>query len=630
MVAAAATTVMAQEQDFMTYHSCDFTEGIPADYTTHDLDGQTLHYTMVQAGIKQGQAWARKKESGVSNYYAMSACRYKSVDGSELKPSDDWLITPVIWIRGGDAKLSWRGISVTNLLDEGAGYEILVSTTGNNPEDFTTPVFTISEESLDEWTTHEVDLSAYAGQHIYIAFHNNSATGEILGIDDIAVSGLRGICNFEVTTGSYIYETKELAISTGFTSYSESPITHINLSFTCGDVSEEITLDGLNINKYETYHYTFPTTIPVEYSDTLHYTVSATVQGIPQDDIHCTTISMAFQTKRMTVVEEATGMWCQYCPSGIAAFEILEEKYPEQFIGLALHADDLLGVDQYTSDLGFPEGFPTAWVNRATYVEDIMTVVKQDGRDVLVPDNGGIETIFVDHKDVVATMGVFINNAVVDGEQIAIDATVRPAIDFDNVRCNLAFVIVEDSVWKEGYYQNNNYSESKEEYLAGWYERPRVILEDFAFNHVVRTIYNNYQGIEGSIPTTLVAGEEYTYSHTFDMPDYLNIENVHVVAMIINLDSGEIMNACRCDMGTTAVESVQVQAAQCYAQGRDLQVVLPALAKARVNVYTTTGQHVASLNTQQSYNSIALDAAGVYIVTITGQEINETHKVIVR
>ena len=72
-----APVALAQEQDYMNYHSCDFTEGIPADYALYDVDGQTLHYTMVQGGIKQGEAWARKKESGANNYYAVSACRYK-------------------------------------------------------------------------------------------------------------------------------------------------------------------------------------------------------------------------------------------------------------------------------------------------------------------------------------------------------------------------------------------------------------------------------------------------------------------------------------------------------------------------------------------------------------------------
>ena len=67
----------AQESDYMTYLSCDFTKGIPAEFTTHDLDQQELHFSMVQGGIKQGEAWARKKETRTDNYFAATAFRYK-------------------------------------------------------------------------------------------------------------------------------------------------------------------------------------------------------------------------------------------------------------------------------------------------------------------------------------------------------------------------------------------------------------------------------------------------------------------------------------------------------------------------------------------------------------------------
>ena len=630
LIAALASTMMAQDLSHMTYLSCDFSEGIPADFTMHDLDGQTLHHTMTQAGIKQGEAWGIKKESGQSNHYAMSACLYKSVDGEELRPADDWLVTPLTWIKGGEGKLTWRGISVTNRKNEAAGYEVLISTTGNNPEQFTDKVFATTEESIDTWTWHEVDLSQYAGQRIYIAFRNNSAKGEILGIDDIAVTGLQGLCNFQVTTGAYSYETKEVAISTAVTSFSDSPITHMQLSFTCGDIAEDIRLDNLNIAKGETYNYTFPTTIPVEYSDTIHYTVSAVVQDIAQDDLHCSTVALAFRTHRMTVVEEATGMWCSFCPMGIVAFETLEEKYPDQFIGLALHYDDLLGVEEYVAHLGFPDGLPSAWVNRSVYAKTIMRAIDIDGVNTLVTDNGGLETAFTRLKDIVATTGVFIDNAAVNGDQISIDATVRPAIDFDDAHFNIAFVIVEDNVWEKGYYQKNGFADYDKEYLPGWYEKPSQITSNFAFNHVVRTIYNNYQGIEGIIPTQLVAGEEYSSSHTFEMPEYLDINNVHVVAMVINTDNGEIMNACRYDLGESAVHDIQLQATQCYAQGHDIHVALPEGNAARINLYTATGQLAQSIAAQQAHNTLSVASPGIYIVSVMGDNLNETHKVIVR
>ena len=48
-----------QAQEQIDYYNVDFSEGVPTEMTTYDLDGQTLHYTMIQAGFKHGLVSAR-------------------------------------------------------------------------------------------------------------------------------------------------------------------------------------------------------------------------------------------------------------------------------------------------------------------------------------------------------------------------------------------------------------------------------------------------------------------------------------------------------------------------------------------------------------------------------------------
>ncbi len=618
----------AQEQDFITYHSCDFTDKIPSDYATYDLDEQTLHYTMVQGGIKQGQAWARKKESGKDNYYAVSACRYKEIEGTELQPSDDWLITPRIWIRGNNATLSWRAISIKNLLTVGAGYEVLISTTGNTPDDFTQePVFAITEEPINEWSTHTIDLSNYQGQHIYIAFRNNSAQGEFLGIDDIHVSGHRGVCNFTVTNGSHIFGQEALEVSTAITSYNDSPITDITFHYTHNGNTVTQTVNNLNIEKYQTYNFTFDTPIPCNTNDTLHYTVGATVNGIEIDEIDCSTVVFAFQTTRRTVVEEATGMWCVYCPAGIVAMEILQEKYPDQFIGLALHKDDPLAVNEYISDLGFPEGFPTAWVNRTNYVIDIMVEVDNNGTKEMTPSNGGIETVFLAAKDIITTTDIKINSTAIDNNSMTVNCSIRPAIDIPNATYQLALAIVEDDVWQDGYFQANKYSGGDVK-MFGWEDLPSSITSDFAFQHVVHAIYDNYQGISGSIPTHLTANTEYTYTHTIELPAAIkNLDNTKVVAMIIDTTTGEIINANQ-QYALAAVDNISTPSTRCYAVGRTVHISSPT--PARITIYNMAGNIVSQHTTTHDTSTIDIDNTGIYLVTIQNDNNTTTHKVIVR
>ena len=69
--------------------------------------------------------------------------------------------------------------------------------------------------------------------------------------------------------------------------------------------------------------------------------------------------------RRRVVVEEYTGMWCQYCPRGIALMENLENKYADDFIGIAIHSGDPLYCLDYAWNLGKVRGFPTLEMNRS-------------------------------------------------------------------------------------------------------------------------------------------------------------------------------------------------------------------------------------------------------------------------
>ena len=94
MLCLMSLGISANAQQKVVYYGEDFSDGFPAEISTYDLDGQTLHYTMVQAGFKQGQSWIDKREGKTDNRYAASACRYKEVEGETLGPSDDWMVLP--------------------------------------------------------------------------------------------------------------------------------------------------------------------------------------------------------------------------------------------------------------------------------------------------------------------------------------------------------------------------------------------------------------------------------------------------------------------------------------------------------------------------------------------------------
>ena len=72
-----ALSAQASSDDVLL-HECNFDNGIPTEYATYDLDQQTHHYTMVQAGLDTGKPWTALRERGTDgNYYAASTSKYK-------------------------------------------------------------------------------------------------------------------------------------------------------------------------------------------------------------------------------------------------------------------------------------------------------------------------------------------------------------------------------------------------------------------------------------------------------------------------------------------------------------------------------------------------------------------------
>lgn len=100
--------------------------------------------------------------------------------------ADRWMISQTISLGSERNLLTWKARSVDPSFPE--SYKVLVSESGDNPEDFTKEV-SITYLEAPTWYNHEVDLSEFdlAGKTIRLAFVHNTNDGFILEIDDILV-----------------------------------------------------------------------------------------------------------------------------------------------------------------------------------------------------------------------------------------------------------------------------------------------------------------------------------------------------------------------------------------------------------------------------------------------------------
>jgi PDZ domain-containing secreted protein len=161
-----------------TYVSAQFPEGFettvpPAGWTT--FAGAN--------GLGTAQNW---QVSNISNSGAQSAyCRYENVTGGLAQ---DWLVTPQFTPTLASNILTFmQRQSYTT--DYGSVYKVFISTVSQTTHADFTLVDTQSETDFTYYyTAKEIDLSAYVGVPIYVAFVLEQDNGDNWLIDDVALT----------------------------------------------------------------------------------------------------------------------------------------------------------------------------------------------------------------------------------------------------------------------------------------------------------------------------------------------------------------------------------------------------------------------------------------------------------
>lgn len=99
-----------------------------------------------------------------------------------------WLISPKIVLptassENGISLSWWQRVDQNYPLEH---YDVMISTTSNDTAAFTTTLLAVTPDSTSDWIQNVVDLTAYAGQEVYLAFHHHDSYEQnYLLIDDI-------------------------------------------------------------------------------------------------------------------------------------------------------------------------------------------------------------------------------------------------------------------------------------------------------------------------------------------------------------------------------------------------------------------------------------------------------------
>ncbi len=152
---------------------------LPPGWTQIDVDGGT---SPVVSGPSQWQVFGGQGYPGhggtksVANFY-----------NSPADPNNDWLILPQQNLSGTITLSYWVSSQDPDYLES---YEVRVSTTGNQPANFTNLVGDFND-TPNAWTQRTHDLSAFAGAPFWIAFHYDATDEFVIKIDDLLLEGVQ-------------------------------------------------------------------------------------------------------------------------------------------------------------------------------------------------------------------------------------------------------------------------------------------------------------------------------------------------------------------------------------------------------------------------------------------------------
>ncbi|MDE7414384.1 MAG: hypothetical protein K2N05_11455 [Muribaculaceae bacterium] len=238
---------------------------------------------------------------------------------------------------------------------------------------------------------------------------------------------------------------------------------------------------------------------------------------------------------RRVVVEEGTGTWCGWCPRGAVGLEMMSQKYPDQFIGIAVHSGDVMQAPGFEPVLAKFQTFPNSITDRH-YLGD-----PYDDIDRLVTQ------ALQEDCHVAYSMTVSYDNGTVKTRSRVMSDRNLPASSY-----KFAFTVIENDVCIEGnpaYAQKNSYSGS-ETPMGGWQDLPEVV-RNVKFQEVARAIYPTYNG-ETMLTDNLSENVESFFDYEFELPsNVLNPDNVFIVGLVLDAGNGFVLNGDKAKLPKT-------------------------------------------------------------------------------
>jgi len=286
---------------------------------------------------------------------------------------------------------------------------------------------------------------------------------------------------YDLNLGGAQLAPGKLTVNGTIANISDVEVSDMEIQIDAGGQTAVLPLTLQGIPPHEKVAFSIGTDIPIEVGTELD--VVATI--LADNDIDLannsrqeSTRGYAFLPERKVVIEEGTGTWCPWCPRGAVAMDQLTEKYPDQFIGIAVHNADVMTDDNYNDFAAFT-GFPSCHVDRT-----LMNVpISPNAAESYMQSR--LSTTNISPAAISHTTTYFPFT-----RQLFVTATVEPATPLSGFFAQ-SLIITEDGIsgTTSEYDQFNNYAFNQNGPMGGYETLANPVpASEMVYDHVAREI----------------------------------------------------------------------------------------------------------------------------------------------
>lgn len=517
-------------------------------------------------------------------YESMENLDYSAASTSAYTPagkSDDWMVTPQIYIPDAKCRLEFASQGFRKYKQDKlkvivyASENVLNYFSKENADEFRANGEVImdevvspgdSEDNLSgEWTQYSFSLDKYAGKNIYVAFVNENNDQSIVFVDDIKVVRDNGFLTALTSPTTVVGMTSQKITGRVIANSETQPYSKANIKLLDANknVVDEIVENGLTLNKGDRYDFAFAKNLSLTVGELNTFYIRVQLDD-KFDTIRYTIKDLAFQPVKRVIVEEMTGQDCGNCPRGHLAWENLERIYGDKVIlaGYHVYTGDIYesGMSSYVNQFLGLSGAPSAKIQRGETISSptYASIVAGKTAYSFTSPQGDcwfdlVQKEFDTEAEANLDIAAYYDET---SETVKTTTTAKFAMNMDKQNIGLFFIVTEDGL--AGFQHNYHYSDDAEglgEWGLGGALGQQYVL--YTHNDVVRAQVGSYYGTTGYIPSTIINDEVYTANLTFEQPAVNNIFNCNVICMMINANTGDVINVAKSKIGNAAaIENV--------------------------------------------------------------------------